>query len=190
MPRTTFAAVAAIVVGLALAPQASLAQEAGQEQEEQDPNPHPRSGFWFNGGLGWGSFGCDGCQEREGGSILTLGAGGTLSQSVIVGGSIDGWTKEVNGNRLTASTLLGTIRFYPSDTGGFFLRGGLGFGAVEVELENAAARDEGGALLLGAGWDVRISDNVSVTPFLNGVGVSTDDSDLNFTQLGLSITTH
>lgn len=187
--RTTVAAVAVIVVGLGLtlAPQASLAQEAGQEQE---PNSHQRSGFWFNGGLGWGSFGCDGCQEREGGSILTLGAGGTLSQSVIVGGSIDGWSKEVNGNRLTASTLLGTIRFYPSETGGFFLRGGLGFGTVEVELQNVTVTDDGGALLLGAGWDFRISDSVSLTPFLNGVGVSTDGSDFSFSQLGLSITTH
>lgn len=187
MCRRRFAAVAAIVVGLALAPQASPAQEAGQEQE---PNPHQRSGFWFNGGLGWGSFGCDGCREREGGTIVTLGAGGTLSQSVIIGGSLDGWSKEVAGNRLTASTLLGTVRFYPSVTGGFFLRGGLGFGAVEVELQNVTARDEGGALLLGAGWDFRISDDVSLTPFLNGVGVSTDDADFSFSQLGLSITTH
>lgn len=186
MNRRALTAVTAVLVGLALAPQASLSQETGGEGET---NSHPRSGFWFNGGLGWGSLGCDGCSEREGGTVLTIGAGGTLSQSVMIGGSLDGWSKEVNGNRLTASTLLGTVRFYPSETGGFFLRGGFGFGTVEVEVGDAVASDEGGALLLGAGWDFRISDNVSLTPYLNGVGVGTE-SEVDFSQLGLSITTH
>ena len=26
--------------------------------------PQTRQGFWFNGGLGWGSAGCDGCGRR------------------------------------------------------------------------------------------------------------------------------
>lgn len=188
MANRSWTLIAAVLLGLVLAPTASVAQQQGGQEET---NEHQRSGFWFNGGLGWGSLGCDGCTDREGGTVLSLGVGGTVSQSVLIGGSIDGWTKEEQGTRLTASSALATIRLYPSDTDGFFFRGGLGFGSVETEIAGVGSGSEsGGAALLGLGYDVRVSDNVSLTPFLNGVGITTDDTDVNFNQLGLSVTTH
>ena len=39
-------------------------------------HPQTRNGFWFSGGLGYGSLGCDG---REGGLSGGLAFGGTLS---------------------------------------------------------------------------------------------------------------
>src|SRR5258705_5518637 len=41
-----------------------------------------RKGFWFNGGLGYGSLGCDGCGGRTGSVSGTLALGGTLSPKV------------------------------------------------------------------------------------------------------------
>lgn len=183
----------AFITGLLLGAAAFLAPQAtvAQEPQSEETNPHARSGFWFNGGVGYGSLGCDGCASREGGIVVSLGAGGTLSQHVLLGAGIDGWTKEEDGTRLTASSLLATLRFYTSETSGFFLRGGLGFGTVEVQTSSFGTENEnGGAALLGLGYDFRIGDNVSLTPYLNGVGVTTENTEVNFNQLGLSITVH
>lgn len=156
-----------------------------------DVSAQERSGFWFNGGLGWGSLGCDGCSGRESSVVATLGVGGTLSQQATLGASINGWSKEVSGTRLTASTLAATLRFYPSATGGFFLLGGLGYGVLELEVSGTGTASETGpAAVLGLGFDVRVSDSVSLTPFLNGVGISFEGGNVNFNQLGLSITAH
>lgn len=178
----------AVIVGFALAPRTAVAQEG---QADETTSAHARSGFWFNGGLGWGSLGCDGCAEREGGGVLSLAAGGTLSQNVLLGASIDGWSKEENGTRLTASSLLATLRFYPSTDNGFFLRGGLGVGTVEASISGVGSGSEtGGAALLGLGYDFRVSETVSLTPYLNGVGISEESGSVNYTQLGLSVTVH
>lgn len=95
-------------------------------------NPQVRSGFWFNGGIGLGSYGCEGCSGRESGGTLTLGLGGTLSQKVVIGGAMNIWAKEVNGVDVSVGTITAMIRFYPSATGGFYLTGGLGYGSVGI----------------------------------------------------------
>jgi len=185
VPKRTLAVLTALIVGLALAPRSAVAQEGDTS------TAHPRSGFWFNGGLGWGSLGCDGCTGREGGGVLSLAVGGSLSQNVLLGASIDGWSKEENGTRLTASSLLATARFYPSTDNGFFLRGGLGLGTVETSISGVGSGSETGAgALLGLGYDFRIGESVSLTPYLNGVGISEDTGSVNFSQLGLSVTVH
>lgn len=176
------AAFAAVVLGLAV-PRAAMAQDTGA-------NAQPRSGFWFSGGLGAGSLGCDSCPERDWGVILSLGAGGTISQRLAVGASLEGWTDSERRASLTASTLLATLRFYPSATGGFFLRGGLGWGRLESEVSGFGTfSDSGPAALLGLGYDLRITDSVSLTPFLNGVRVA-EEMNRNFFELGLGITVH
>lgn len=181
---TKIAAIALIAV-VAAAPRQALAQDAGEA------NAHVRSGFWFNGGLAYGTLGCGDCTDREGGMTANLTFGGTLSQKVLLGGSSRAWRKSENGITLTASAVTGTIRFYPSETGGFYLLGGLGVGTVDVGISDLGdASETGGAAVLGLGLDIRISDNVSLTPYLNGVGISYDGGDANFNQLGLSITTH
>lgn len=95
---------------------------------------HARKGFWFNGGLGYGSLGCDNCDGREGGLSGGLALGGTLSQKFLLGVGTTGWTKSEGGATLTVGTLDARVRFYPSATGGFFLTGGLGVGSISAEL--------------------------------------------------------
>lgn len=186
MRRLLGVGIITVLVGLTVSPTPGVGQESSE-----DGTAHKRSGFWFNGGLGYGSLGCDDCTDREGGLVGTLSFGGTLSQKVLLSGSTYGWTKEESGVRLTTNAVTASLRFYPSETGGFYLLGGLGFGTVDLDVSGfGSASETGAAAVLGLGVDIRVSDNVSLTPYLHGVGISFDDGDANFNQLGLSITTH
>ena len=152
---------------------------------------HPRRGFWFSGGLGYGSLGCEDCGSREGGLSGGLQLGGSVSQKVLLGGGTTGWTRSEGGVTLTTGTVVALIHFYPSSTGGFFLLGGLGLGTVYLEVAGFGSDTETGAgALLGLGYDIRVGENVSLTPFWNGFAVSTSNYDANVGQLGLSVTLH
>jgi hypothetical protein len=154
-------------------------------------NRHSRRGFWISGGLGYGSLGCEDCGGREGGLSGGLQLGGSLSQKVLLGGGTSGWTKDEGGVTLTVGTLVALIRFYPSSTGGFFLLGGLGLGTVYAKVDGFGDDTEtGGGALLGLGYDLRVGDNVSLTPFWNGFAVRTENTDANVGQIGLSLTVH
>ncbi|MGH9895263.1 MAG: Bor family protein, partial [bacterium] len=146
-------------------PEQSLRQMPGAPKETSPDLPR-RNGFWFNGGLGWGSLGCENCGGREGGLSGTIGLGGTVSQKVLLGLTSNGWTKSESGVTLSVGTLTGMIRFYPSNTGRFFLTGGLGIGSIYAEIDGFGSDTEvGGGALLGLGYDIRIGDNTSLTAY-------------------------
>ncbi|MGH7520633.1 MAG: hypothetical protein ACREMI_05100 [Gemmatimonadales bacterium] len=117
---------------------------------------------------------------------LALGAGGALSQKVLLGASIDVWAKSEG----TVAALLARFRFYPSVTSGFFLTGGLGLGRWQADGTDANSSDTGTSELIGLGYDVRVSPNVSLTPFWNWFAAQTTNQDHNVAQLGLSVTVH
>jgi len=152
--------------------------------------PQTRQGFWFNGGLGWGSAGCDGCDGREEAPTIALAVGGTLNQKFLLGASIDGWSKSEGGTTLTIVTLLARVRWYPSARGGFFVTGGVGLGTVDAEAGGLSGNENGTGALLGIGYDIRIGRMTSLTPFWNGFATHTSSTDFNVGQIGLSITTH
>jgi hypothetical protein len=172
----------ALALGLAaVAPQAASAQG----------HPETRQGFWFNGGLGYGSLGCQDCGSREGSLSGGLAIGGTLSQKLLLGVGTNGWTKSEDGATLTVGTLTALMRFYPSATGGFFLLGGVGLGQVHAEVSGFGSGSETGVgALLGLGYDFRVGNNVSLTPFWNGFAMSSSETDANVGQLGLGVTVH
>lgn len=168
-------------------PPAVQAQAAPAEPD----NKHLRQGFWFSGGLGVGSLGCDDCSGRESGLSGGLGMGGSVSQKVLLGAGTNGWTKSEGGVDLTVGTLVALIRFYPSATGGFFLVGGLGLGSIPAEIDGFGSDSETGAgALFGLGYDIRVGRNASLTPFWNGFAARTSNADANVGQLGLSVTLH
>jgi hypothetical protein len=154
-------------------------------------NRQLRRGFWINGGLGYGSLGCEDCGGREGGLSGGLQLGGSVSQKVLLGGATTGWVKDFGDATLTVGTVVALIRFYPSSTGGFFLLAGLGLGSISASVNGFGDNTETGAgALLGLGYDLRVGSNVSLTPFWNGFAVRTENSDANVGQLGLSLTVH
>jgi hypothetical protein len=150
-----------------------------------------RQGFWFNGGMGYGSLGCQNCDGREGALSGGLAIGGTLSRKFLLGAGTNAWSKSENGARLTVGTLTALMRFYPSATGGFFLLGGLGIGQVHAEVSGLGSASETGVgALFGLGYDFRVGQNVSLTPFWNGFAMSSSNTDANVGQLGLGVTVH
>ncbi len=160
--------------------------------------PQARSGFWINLGVGGGSLGCENCDERTSAVSGQLALGGTLSDRVLLGGSINSWTKQEGGITFNASTVTAMVRFYPSATGGFFLSGGLGVAtsAANIDIgsfgfENTLfIEDNGVGALIGAGYDIRVGSNVSITPFFNGYGMNMDGGNLNVVQAGVGVTIH
>jgi hypothetical protein len=160
--------------------------------EKSVQHKNRRSGFWFNGGFGYGSLGCQGCDGREGSLSGGIALGGSVSQKVLLGVATTGWAKSENGAELDVGTLVAVIRFYPSATGAFFLLGGLGLGSIHAKVSDVGSQTETGVgALLGLGYDIRVGSNVSLTPFWNGFAVSiSNDEDANVGQIGLGLTIH
>jgi hypothetical protein len=110
---------------------------------------------------------------------------------VALGVGTNGWYQSEAGVETNVGTLTVLIRFYPSATGGFFLLGGLGVGAIRVDVTDFETETESGAgAVLGLGYDLRIGNNVSLTPFWNGFAVQTSNADANVGQIGLGLTVH
>ena len=92
------------------------------------------------------------------------------------------------------SALTAVVRFYPTRAGDFFLLAGLGTSAREVRTGSSGfsvtASENGTAALLGAGYDLRVGRNLSLTPFANLIGVDFDGEGTGSSQIGLSLTAH
>ena len=150
-----------------------------------------RQGFWFSGGLGMGSLGCQSCgSSRENGLSGDLSLGGTLSPRWLLGVGTAGWSKSEQGGRLSVATLDARVRFYPWTTGGFFVTGGIGGASVRESAGGISATESGVGGLFGIGYDYRVARNASITPYWNGFGMKNDRTDANVGQIGLAITLH
>jgi hypothetical protein len=173
--------------------------------EAQSSNKQLRQGFWIAIGLGAGTYDlmCSDCSYDAKTDLSgTLRMGGTLSQKVLIGGETMGWTHSENGVDQCAGALSGAVIFYPSATGGFFLKGGLGVAyltasASGYETETLTAF----ALSGGVGYDFRLGKTFGLTPYFNGfygfpasykvggVGAGFDVSQ-SLLQLGLAVAWH
>jgi hypothetical protein len=171
--------------------------------------PQTREGFTASFGLGGGSAGvtCDDCEsDRETAPSLYLRLGGAYRPNLIIAGEINGWSKEdedagVEG-RITIVTINAVAQWYPQVTSGFFLNGGLGIGSLNVEadisgLGTLSSKTTGLGYQVGAGYDLRLGTNFSLTPYATFFGTaggkveSTDAKlDANVIQIGLGLTFH
>src|SRR2546423_2583464 len=157
----------------------------------QAQNAQKHEGFWFSGGLGYGSLGCDNCGSREGAISGGLSLGGTLSQRWLLGVGTSGWTKSQQGATLTVGEIDARVRFYPQTTGGFFVSGGIGVGSVTGSVAGFGSNTEtGGAAILGMGYDIRVARNTSITPYWNAYAMKNNNTDANVGQIGLAVTLH
>jgi Outer membrane protein beta-barrel domain len=159
--------------------------------DAQAQNAQTRQGFWFSGGLGYGSLGCnDGCDSREGSLSADISLGGTISPRLLVGVGTSAWSKSENGGTLTVGILDARVRFYPSARGGMFLTGGIGVGSVQAKVGGLTATESGVGAILGLGYDYRVSQNMSITPYWNAFAMKNDYMDANVGQAGIAITLH
>jgi hypothetical protein len=171
--------------------------------------PQTREGFTASFGIGGGSAGitCDGCEsDRETAPALYLRLGGAYRPNLILGGEINGWSKKDEDagaeGTLTIVTINAIAQWYPQVTSGFFLDGGLGIGSLNVEasvpgLGSISNRTSGLGYQVGAGYDLRLGTNFSLTPyatFFGTAGGKVEDTeeklDANVIQVGLGFTFH
>lgn len=163
--------------------------------------PQTREGFWISFGLGSGSLtfteGCRDCLTHSYGTSLYLRMGGTLSQRLLLGGEINGWTRpgrRSQGNRYFiidgAQSVGPVLLFYPNPTGAFFLKGGFGLANARfVEPSIGPDHTENGtSLTVGLGWDARLARTFALSPFLDILSASFDSGSFTTFILGLGFT--
>lgn len=184
-----------LVAGLLLAA-ASLDAQA---------RPNTRDKFWISFGFGVGSSGaeCANCSEdRTTGFSGYLRMGGTVSPNVLLGGESSGWRHSEAGLDESLGFVNFIAMFYPSRTGAFYLKiglGGMSYRADDGANELTATAPAG---IVGLGYEFRVKRNMSVVPFfnslatssvnarLNGQTVPTDDIQVTLVQLGVGLTWH
>jgi hypothetical protein len=142
--------------------------------------PQTRDGFWIGFGFGGGSAGLS-CsttfdpdcanQSRETGFTGYLKIGGTLTPKVLLGGESTGWLKSESGATAQLGILSAAAYFYPAPATGFFVKGGPGFSVYSEKVDTLGGTYEesgtGFGFILGAGYDLRVGRNISITPVVN-----------------------
>jgi hypothetical protein len=168
-------------VGLALLTMGSATLASAQE----------RSGFFFGVGLGYGSLGlsCDDCgdTEREDSFSGHFRLGGAVSPQFLLGGESVGWYKDEDGGSLSFGTLTGNAYYYPSKGTGLFLKGGLGLGYTEVQIDFLGSETETGfGWQVGAGYDIRLGTKTALTPTITYAQGHFDGFSENLVQIGVA----
>lgn len=138
------------------------AHTAAAQDEER------RRGFWIGFGLGAGwntSEGLD--NDRPIGGAAYLRLGGTVSPNVLLGGETIGWGRTEDDVTVARGNATFTAMFYPSPTGGFYLKGGIGFSSITVAVTSGnttvSTSENGFGTTLGLGYDIPLG-RVSLTP--------------------------
>ena len=145
--------------GLLLLP--SLA--SGQE-------PAARSGLWGGFRVGYSGLRmtCSDCSpiETVGATSGAFQFGWTLTPTWLLGLELDGWQREESDDH--GEVVRATITWYPRPTAHGFIRAGLGrevfYGAL---IDGPRERAQGLGLLIAAGYDVRMSRGLSITPVVS-----------------------
>lgn len=139
-----------------------------------------RQGFSFGlgAGIGGSDVTCDDCgndigDDVENGPTFYARIGHAANPHVVGGIELNVWGKTWDGFGGTEVTtalanLTGTLQLYPSATGGFYVKGGLGMTRAAVKIEGSGfddtdTSDIGWGYQFGAGWDIPIG-SIAITP--------------------------
>ena len=147
-------------------------------------------GFWVGFGLGGGSLGIANGTGRDTGVVGYVKLGGTINERFLLGMESNAWMKEQSGATVTHANTSAVAYFYPSATNGFFLKGGLGWSRLSVEVLGISVAENGAGAVLGVGYDARVGDNWSITPILNFNGGAFDGGNTNISELGVGVSWH
>ena len=192
---------------------ATLLASASILQAQATGWPNTRQGFWIGTGLGDGSARID-CgyfcgSDRVNGVSGYFRFGGTLSPHLLLGGETDLWVPpgDLTSEIIESASLV--VLWYPSQTGAFYLKLGLGGmryrSYAQVADATSLYADALGATL-GAGYEVRVRSQVSLVPWINVLASSRVQLDyhlgffepppspprvsFNLVQAGLGLTWH
>jgi hypothetical protein len=159
----------------------------------------PHAGFWLGGGIGAG-FTDQGSEDTDdGGFAAYLRMGGTLSDRLLLGGELIGVTRSADVGIGDANVHQGnatlSLLYYPASPGGFFAKAGAGFASASVVLQEenlTVTNDESGfGLTFGVGYDLRLGNNLWLTPNFDVLVQSFDEfADSNLFLLTVGIGFH
>jgi hypothetical protein len=158
-----------------------------------------RGGFWLGGGFGVGierlNLDADGRGYSDALSrpTLSLRLGGTVSPALRLGGEFFVWINESGAATETISSVLLVAQYYPLGHSGLFLKGGAGIGrSAVVEVGGFGTGDTGFAGSVGAGYEVRLSRQLFLTPTVDFMqhryGGRVESYDERILNLGLGVT--
>lgn len=175
----------------------------------QSANPQVRNGFTISFGLGAGSGGlsCSDCgTDRETGFSGYLRLGGAVRSNLIIGGETNGFTKTLSDGTVTFGYYSAIAQWYPQPNTGFFLKANAGIASSQFVVDDPSfgsieVTSTGFGFGVGAGYDLRLGKNFSLTPYVNylrsaGADAQYDGRSLdyklnsNLVQLGLGFTWH
>jgi hypothetical protein len=134
-------------------------------------HPHDRNGFMIGFGVGGGSVGIKNGDGREGSVTGNFRIGYALRPDLVLAFEGNAWSKTFSTDQgdltWTFSTGTASVTCFPQNMG-FFLRGGIGFGTANVELERnnvkISADDTGLGLLAAAGYEWRLTQKFALGP--------------------------
>ena len=169
--------------------------------------PQTREGVNISFGFGGGSAGidCAGCvrTSRQSGTLFYFNVGGTINRHLTLGGELNGFGYSSRNEDDTIGSLMAVAHFYPAPAMGFFLVGGAGFTSLSLDnhVDQVNVTSTGGGVQIGAGYDIRLGRNFSLTPYASFVqgfagkarvnSVSTSETvKPNYAQIGLGFTWH
>jgi hypothetical protein len=144
--------------------------------------PHERDGWTIGLNLGGGTAGIDVSgysTDRETGAAGSLRVGHAFRSEFAVGLEGNAWTKEVDNETWTFSFGGPSFTFYPGSQG-FYVRGGIGVGAVKYEAQSGgvtlSASDKGFGVLGGMGYEFRVARRFALGPQVDYSYAKIDDS--------------
>ncbi len=151
-------------------------------------HPHERRGFMLGFGLGGGDFSTVREDDKEtvfanseeGGSAgLRFGYG--FNDQLVLGLEIAGWGRERDSDELSVGSTLLNLTWHPCG-GGFFLRGGVGGGGIEIEADlgafNLGVGDEGPAVGFGLGYEWRLTRTFALGGAFDFRYIDLDDTNV------------
>ena len=166
--RTLLRAVSAAIALLLPATGVAMAQDAPRGLSLVRGGD--RGGFWGGLSLGAGGEAFDlrdgqGYSEELYRPTVSLRLGGTVDQSLRLGGEVLAWINERDRAVESLTSVLFIGQLYPIRSTGLYLKGGVGLGRNAVEFdEGGNIGDTGFAGLLGAGWEVRVGRRWYLNP--------------------------
>jgi opacity protein-like surface antigen len=150
-----------------------------------------RHGFWLNLGIGAGQEQSKFADENNWSDALTkptgsIIIGGTVNPNLRLGVQLNGWadTHYDAGAATNVTDYLGGLllvgQFYPSRRAGFYLKGGAGFSRVGTDVPGPGGiHEDGFGWTAGAGYELRLSRNLFLTPMADFYQHRSDTRDVS-----------
>jgi opacity protein-like surface antigen len=134
-------------------------------------HPHDRNGFAIGFGFGGGSAGIQDGDQREGGGTGNFRIGYAVTPEILIHFEAAAWTRTFSENigdvTWTFSTSAAAVTYFPSNVG-VFVRGGIGIGIAQVEIEEnnvkVSSDETGFGFLVAAGYEWRLTTKFALAP--------------------------